>query len=205
MASIQYQSITSLSELKPGDHIRVPPSSRDGKRVYSHHQMVVRVADEKTLEVIHNTREQGVCQERTSCRPENVTVLKYWSKYTGHQAVKRAKERIGENKYNLVIENCEHFIFEVRTGKKESKQVQAARNGGVVGGGAGGLAVGGAGAGIGALVGGAIGFIAPFGGPIAGAVLGSVIGGGIGVLVGGGGGGAGGGFLNLRLINKKRN
>ena len=205
MTDIRYRSINRLSELKPGDHIRVPPRGRgkSDKYGYTHHMLVVRVIDEKTIEVIHNTLECGVLQESLTYRPESITVLQYWSTHTGDQAVNRAKERIGD-KYNLLTKNCEHVVFEVRKGKKESKQVKAAAAGGAVGGGAGVVGAGGAGVGIGALIGGAIGSIVPFGGTVAGAFLGGVIGGGIGAVVGGGGGATGGGFLNLRRINRKK-
>lgn len=165
--------------------------------------MVVRVINNESIEVIHKTSDRGVLQETKRYRPEDIAVLVYWSIYTGYDAVERAKY-LAHEKYNLVISNCEHFVFKARTGEKESKQVQAAAKGGLAGGGAGALAAGGAGVSIGAFIGGAIGSIVPVAGTTFGAFVGSFIGGGIGVAVGTGGGAAGGGFLNLIRINKKR-
>lgn len=43
---------------------------------------------------------------------------------TPHETVKRAKSRLGEQKYSLVTNNCEHFAFWCKTGEAQSKQVQ---------------------------------------------------------------------------------
>ncbi len=46
------------------------------------------------------------------------------SPYSGEAAVGRAMTRIGEDKYDLQANNCEHFCSWVRTGKHVSEQVQ---------------------------------------------------------------------------------
>jgi hypothetical protein len=38
--------------------------------------------------------------------------------------VERAESRLGENKYNLLFNNCEHFAYWCKTGISDSKQVQ---------------------------------------------------------------------------------
>lgn len=43
--------------------------------------------------------------------------------YSPEETVKRARERIGESKYNLVTNNCEHFAIWCKTGVSESHQV----------------------------------------------------------------------------------
>ena len=44
--------------------------------------------------------------------------------FSGQEVVLRAKERIGEQKYNLIINNCEHFCNECVFGEHVSEQVQ---------------------------------------------------------------------------------
>jgi hypothetical protein len=44
--------------------------------------------------------------------------------YSGEETVNRARSRIGENSYNLVFNNCEHFAVWCKTGISESKQVE---------------------------------------------------------------------------------
>ena len=234
MPDIKYRSISKLSELKPGDHICVQgskgkgsfasyststsygtsessssSSSDDSKRTaaYTHHLMVVRVINNRTIEVIHKTKdpdERGryVHQDKKRYRPEEITVLDYESKYTGDRAVQQAQGLSAYKKYNLLTSNSEHFVFKARTGEKQREQIGDTAKGGMVGRGAGALAGGGAGVGIGALVGGALGSVVPGPGTFTGAAIGSVIGGVLGAVVGTGGA-AGGGFAGLKLSNKK--
>ena len=48
--------------------------------------------------------------------------LKYCP-YTGQEAIARARERMDQS-YKLLTSNCEHFVTEARTGKKQSIQVR---------------------------------------------------------------------------------
>ena len=43
--------------------------------------------------------------------------------YTPEETVARAKSRLGETHYNLLTNNCEHFVIWCKTGVKESLQV----------------------------------------------------------------------------------
>lgn len=43
--------------------------------------------------------------------------------YSAEDTIKRAQSRIGEEKYNLVSNNCEHFAMWCKTGVSESSQV----------------------------------------------------------------------------------
>jgi hypothetical protein len=43
--------------------------------------------------------------------------------YSPEETVERASERLGETKYNLAINNCEHFAIWCKTGISESHQV----------------------------------------------------------------------------------
>jgi cell wall-associated NlpC family hydrolase len=45
--------------------------------------------------------------------------------YSGKETVEHARSRLGENKYNLVFNNCEHFAVWCKTGISESSQVSA--------------------------------------------------------------------------------
>ena len=200
------RTIKKLSELRPGDHIRVQgegggashstststSSSDYGKTkgksgAYTHHLLVVSVIDEKSIEVIHHVKEVGICGVTKRYKPEQITVLDYDSEYTGQEAVKRARFiRINGGKYNLATNNCEDFVTVVRTGEKLSDQVVSTAVGGVTGGtivkvGTVGT-VGTVGASAGMVVGATIG-TALF--PIAGTIVGGAIGGAIGGFFGG--------------------
>lgn len=45
--------------------------------------------------------------------------------FTGLEAVRRARSRLGEDKYRLLTNNCEHLCLWVVHGKKRSRQVEA--------------------------------------------------------------------------------
>lgn len=45
--------------------------------------------------------------------------------FSAKDIVRRALSRVGEDRYNLVFNNCEHFAAWCMTGKSESKQVKA--------------------------------------------------------------------------------
>lgn len=180
------RKIEKLEELQPGDHIRVPTSgsgsrssfsfstksgssksTSDGcSSPYTHHLLVVRVIDNKNLKVIHKN-DQGVIEEKLPFKVEAITVLDYDSKYKGREAIKKARN-MSDQKYSLLNANCEHFVFEARTGEKHSMQVPAAKRG---------LAfAGGGGAAIGAAVGSAV--------PILGTISGALVFGTFGFLLG---------------------
>ncbi len=50
--------------------------------------------------------------------------LKGYHLYSTEETVERAKSRLGETKYNLAFNNCEHFALWCKTGLKESSQVE---------------------------------------------------------------------------------
>ena len=43
--------------------------------------------------------------------------------YSGEETVNRARSKLGEGGYNLVLNNCEHFAVWCKTGVKDSSQV----------------------------------------------------------------------------------
>ncbi|UTC63339.1 lecithin retinol acyltransferase family protein [Treponema sp. OMZ 787] len=43
--------------------------------------------------------------------------------YTGEETVERARSRLGEEEYNLIFNNCEHFAVWCKTGISDSSQV----------------------------------------------------------------------------------
>lgn len=45
--------------------------------------------------------------------------------YTPDETVNRARSKVGEKKYNLITNNCEHFAIWCKTGISESRQIDA--------------------------------------------------------------------------------
>lgn len=131
--------IRSMTELKPGDHIRVVGQGTS----YYHHLLVIEVTDKGSVKVIHKTLK--VVEEEVPYKPKDILVLDYKSKYTAAEAIRRARKRLGEENYNPVTANCEHFVTEIRTGTAQSIQIEKAIYPVIVGGIVGAL-IGGVGA-----------------------------------------------------------
>lgn len=55
---------------------------------------------------------------------EDLRQLRGYHLYTPEQTVARAKSRLGENRYSLPANNCEHFALWCKTGVSESIQVE---------------------------------------------------------------------------------
>lgn len=136
--------ITSPQELKAGDHIRMRGcngssgsssssggSSGSSAGYYWHHMLVVCVNDNK-LRVIHNNgttiTEEVVCFSSYDVveKIEYVKLPESATKYSPDEAIKRARSRVGETDYNVVSNNCEHFVNWAKTGIPQSNQVDSA-------------------------------------------------------------------------------
>lgn len=50
--------------------------------------------------------------------------IKGYKLFSAEETVERAKSRLGENKYSLAFNNCEHFALWCKTGLRESSQVE---------------------------------------------------------------------------------
>ena len=114
------QAQNRSSKMQNGDHLVV------GRTAYTHHGIYIGNG-----EVIHFSDDYGV--ERISLdefsQGKQVRVRDYGdSSYSPEERVERAKSRLGEDDYNLVTNNCEHFAAWVATGKHESKQVRNVTN-----------------------------------------------------------------------------
>jgi hypothetical protein len=109
------------SSVAKGDHIKV---FRGG---YEHHG--IDVGDNK---VVHFTGEPGrksMAEVKETTREEfadggNVEVVASTRGVSADEVANRARQRIGEKDYNLVLNNCEHFAQQCRNGIHKSPQVQ---------------------------------------------------------------------------------
>lgn len=98
-----------------GDHLTVE------RKLYTHHGLYAGNGF-----VIENLLEQGiVCVSLEDFADgKTIHVQKHsHPKYNGVQAVARAMRRLGEEKYNLITFNCEHFVNWCIEGCEVSRQV----------------------------------------------------------------------------------
>ena len=109
------------AELPVGAHLITP------RRGYSHHG--IYVGDGK---VVHYA---GLCRSLHRGPVEEITLARFaagheiWIKpcpcprFDGREIVRRARSRLGENRYRLLTNNCEHFCEWCLCGQNHSEQV----------------------------------------------------------------------------------
>jgi hypothetical protein len=111
------------AELPLGAHL---VTQRTG---YSHHGIYVGAG-----RVIHYA---GLCGSLHRGPVEEISIERFaaghdvWvranplARYVGPEAVRRARSRLGENRYRLLTNNCEHFCTWCLYGESHSEQVRA--------------------------------------------------------------------------------
>lgn len=131
------RKISSLSELKPGDHVKSPCTHpltirKDWKHDLHvwHHALVVEVLSDKEAKVIHNNGK--VCEATMTYESlERVTVLEYPCSYSPEEAIERARTKLG--KKWVFNDTCEHLVTWAKSGEGRSVQVRKCVVVGVVG------------------------------------------------------------------------
>ncbi|NJK36623.1 MAG: NC domain-containing protein [Oscillatoriales cyanobacterium RM1_1_9] len=105
-----------------GDQIYVYREFFNLEGVYEHHGV-----DCGDGTVIHY-RKPSETVERTSietfARGNRLYTREYAFRYIPDTAIRRAESRLGERKYNLLVNNCEHFATWCVTGVSDSRQIQ---------------------------------------------------------------------------------
>ena len=103
-----------------GDHLIV------SRGFYSHH--AIDLGNGKVVQYGSRIDIENACVEIVSMETflEGSALIPSdkLASYSPDEIIKRAMSRLGEKKYNLYSNNCEHFVNWCRTGKNESRQVE---------------------------------------------------------------------------------
>ena len=139
---LQYhvRPVTRATELKPGDHIR------ENCWIFDHHLLVVRVLSDTQALVLHYTSPRFHCERPPSVpaigvvaeevreinsRKYPVSVLTFRDApntvYTAEEAFERMRTRLGERRWELFTNNCEHLVNWALTGVTHSSQLDAVK------------------------------------------------------------------------------
>ncbi|BAZ42752.1 hypothetical protein NIES4101_87220 [Calothrix sp. NIES-4101] len=106
--------------MKEGDHIYIYLRDKATGVKFTHHG--IYIGDNR---VIHywdgKIRRSKIYKDKWLRR--SIHIKKYKKCYDSERVIKRAKKRLGEKKYHLIFNNCEHFAYWCKTGKHKSKQV----------------------------------------------------------------------------------
>lgn len=115
--------VFNLSELKRGDHIAFYRL----QGVYCHHAIVKHVDEEsgeiKTIEYNRTPSGKFQVMEKTHRFVEVTVYLMLHESFHRDLVLWRAQSKIGEEQYNLVTNNCEHFAMWCITGRSSCDQI----------------------------------------------------------------------------------
>ena len=102
-------------DLKRGDHIYANYGG------YTHHG--IYCGDGK---VIHYGAKGKIRKVSliSFAQHHHVSVKKYDHPYPADRVVSRAKKRLGEKKYHLLFNNCEHFATSCKVGRSRCRQLE---------------------------------------------------------------------------------
>ena len=119
--------VSSAKNLMKGDHIRV---LRYG--MFYHH--AIDIGNGKVIqyrgEIIRgkdptqSTVGINSASEFLRYAGSDLEVVQYSEEiFTSDEVIKRAKNRLGENRYNIFFNNCEHFCYWCKTGRSKCIQL----------------------------------------------------------------------------------
>jgi len=117
--------VENPSDLKVADHIKWKRS-----RVYDHHAIVDFVNRDKIRVIEYGSGNEEYSIGKLVVRRRTVSDIKEMYKYdydnsdVPHEVLQRARSRLGERKYNLCTNNCEHFARWCKTGQGYCTQIR---------------------------------------------------------------------------------
>lgn len=102
-----------------GDHLKADRVVYDHHGIYIGNKQVIAYLDHEGI---------AICSYDKFKDGAEVSVVEHHSdrRYRGIEVARRAYSRLGENNYNLIFNNCEHFANWCVTDEEKSDQVKAA-------------------------------------------------------------------------------
>jgi hypothetical protein len=106
--------------MEKGDHIYIYLREKVTGKKFTHHG--IYIGDNRVIHYWDGKIRRGKIYKDKWLR-RSIEIQEYEKCYCSGRVVKRAKKRLGEEKYNLIFNNCEHFARWCKTGESKSKQV----------------------------------------------------------------------------------
>ncbi|AFZ03464.1 lecithin retinol acyltransferase family protein [Calothrix sp. PCC 6303] len=107
--------------MEKGDHIYIYLREKVTGKKFTHHG--IYIGDNRVIHYWDGKIRRGKIYKDKWLR-RSIKIQEYEKCYCSERVVKRAKKRLGERKYNLILNNCEHFTYWCKTGKHKSRQVK---------------------------------------------------------------------------------
>ena len=122
-----------VRELKAGDHIRFRFNSFYHHGLYEGNGMVIHFAGpsmEQLIDPAHVTVRRDSLKDFAAGR--NIEIRRYTlreklKKHSRAKALRLARERLGEKGYDIIYNNCEHFVNACVFGRAFSTQIDDMR------------------------------------------------------------------------------
>lgn len=108
---VHQQYVRSKYNLQCADHICVP---RYKPTPYTHHGLYLGFG----LVIHYDFNRICIVTLETFAKGKPIFIVNSKISYPREEVMARAVSRLGEEKYNLVTNNCEHFVRWCRSGKK---------------------------------------------------------------------------------------
>ncbi|MDX2244029.1 MAG: lecithin retinol acyltransferase family protein [Leptolyngbyaceae cyanobacterium bins.302] len=108
---------TTQPQLSKGDHIRVWRGGYYHHGIYCGDSSVIHYGGGKGDSTIQRESLEAFALEKT------IEIASYSKYFSASEVIERAESRLGEGKYNLVFNNCEHFANWCKIGQARSGQV----------------------------------------------------------------------------------
>lgn len=114
------------SKLKYGDHIKVKIDSFYHHGVYLNDDQVIHYCSDEPFSILSKNLVINSTTLKFFAQGQNVDVVEYLSndRFLPFESVRLAEEKIGEKDYDLLYNNCEHFVSSCLTGKRQSKLME---------------------------------------------------------------------------------
>jgi hypothetical protein len=117
------RSFSSDDEPALGTELVTRRSGYDHHGIYAGNGMVIHYAG--FAKSLHRGPVEEVSVEQFAAGHEVTVRQNPAATFVGMEAVRRARSRIGEDRYHLLTNNCEHFVTWCLDGRARSRQVQA--------------------------------------------------------------------------------
>jgi hypothetical protein len=104
-----------MSDLSIGSHLVTPRIGYQHHGLYIGNQQVIHFTSNSQIEIVS-------LSEFTN--GNGYSIQKFHSKFSRQEIIDRAKSRLGNDNYNVVFNNCEHFISWCIHDKPISKQIR---------------------------------------------------------------------------------
>lgn len=107
--------------MKEGDHIYIYLRDKVTGVKFTHDG--IYIGEKKVIHYWNGRIRKGKIYKDKWLR-KTVHTKKHKQCYEPERIIRRANKRLGEKKYNLAFNNCEHFAYWCKVGKSRSKQVE---------------------------------------------------------------------------------